>query len=113
MSQSKLARLAQLAEVIRAKEMSRLQPLSAACDGTGRALAALSKPERGTDDPALWSMAQLHGQWAQNQRVQLSRKLALQKAAMHEQREVTARAHARAEILQRLVAKNRDGKSRA
>lgn len=98
----RLMRLQAIAQMIRDRDMARLQKLAQARTQTSDRAKRLLQTVPLAQDPALFAARQLHAKWAQEQRIRLNRTLALQTARMIEQRDKTARSHGRAEVLTRL-----------
>ncbi|WFE74383.1 hypothetical protein [Roseinatronobacter sp. S2] len=98
----RLQRLQVLAQMIRDRDMARLQKLAQARTDTRDRAQRLLQTVPLAQDPTLFAARQLHAKWAQEQRIRLNRTLALQTARMIEQRDKTARSHGRADVLARL-----------
>ncbi|MGP9788488.1 hypothetical protein [Roseinatronobacter sp. NSM] len=99
---TRLTRLQALAQMIRDRDLARLQKLAMARNDTRDRVQALSKPVPVVEDPALFTARQLHAKWAVEQRMQLNRTLAHQTARLIEQRDKAARSLGRADALAQL-----------
>ncbi|MBR3371436.1 MAG: hypothetical protein IKG52_12490 [Rhodobacteraceae bacterium] len=110
---SRLTRLQALAQMIRDRDLARLQKLAMARNETRARVQNLSKPVPLVEDPALFTVRQLHAKWALDQRMQLNRTLAQQTARLIEQRDKAARSLGRADALAQLCkGKSGTGPSR-
>jgi hypothetical protein len=102
MSTARLDRLAQLADLLRARDMAKLGRLVQARDQCAARIAALPTRLEMTEDPALNAARLAHAKWAQAQRIGLNQTLARYTASMHEQKAVAARSLGRCLALDKL-----------
>lgn len=98
----RLKRLQAIAQLIRDRDLARLQKLAQARTQTRDRARRLMQTVPLAQDPALFAARQLHAKWALEQRIRLNRTLALQTARMIEQRDKAARSFGRADMLARL-----------
>ncbi len=103
----RLDRLAQIAEMVRARDMAQLARLRAAQAETRARRDALARPGGIPDDPALFRAQQAHLRWAQAQRAALAGTLARQQAAILEQQVRAARSTGRAQVVAKLRQRGR------
>lgn len=97
-----LDRLAQVADLMRQRDLARLGQLQHQTRALADKISALSARVELGDDPALNAARLSHAQWAQAQRVLLNQTLARQTARMIELKGQTARSVGRAAALDRL-----------
>jgi hypothetical protein len=102
MSGARLDRLAEVAEVLRARDLAKLGKLAQARNQSAARIAALSARVEMTEDPALNAARLAHAQWAKEQRIRLNQTLARQSAAVLEHKAQAARSHGRALALEKL-----------
>lgn len=100
---TRLQKLAKLSELLRDRDLARVQQVASVCRTTLTRLTALAQPVPLATDPALMTARQAHVAWARDQRVQLSQSLALQYATLADARAHAARSVARAQVLQALA----------
>ncbi|MBN2759190.1 MAG: hypothetical protein JXQ79_01715 [Rhodobacteraceae bacterium] len=102
MSSARLDRLAQLADLLHARDMAKLGRLVQAREQWAARIAALPTRLEMTENPALNAARLAHAKWAQAQRIGLTQKLARHTASMHEQKAVAARSLGRSMALDKL-----------
>lgn len=102
MSTARLDRLAQLADLLRARDMAKLGRLVQAREQCAARISALPTRLEIIEDPALNAARLAHAKWAQAQRIGLNQKLARHTASMHEQKSLAARSLGRCMALEKL-----------
>jgi hypothetical protein len=100
---TRVQRLAALADLLRDRDLVRVQRAASACRTSETRISALAQPVPLAGDPALMAARQAHVAWAREQRARLSQSLALQHAALSDARAHAARSFARAQVLQKLA----------
>ncbi|MGY6706408.1 hypothetical protein [Roseinatronobacter sp.] len=104
----RLERLQAISQMVKEKELAKLQKLAQARDETRDRVQRLMQPVALVQDPALFSARQLHAKWALEQRMSLNRTLAQQTARLIEQRTKAARSLGKAEIVASLCRRHRN-----
>lgn len=105
MTDQRLDRLRQIAQMVHDHELARTGQISAAREATRMKRDRLSQPVAIACEPELFIARQAHLQWASSQRMLLNQRLARETAELLEQRRKTARSLGRVEALRRLEAK--------
>lgn len=105
----RLARLAQLAAMIREAELARLADASCSRDSAREALARHDAAAPGDAEGARATLiAARHDDWRANRRAQLNTTLARETAAWSGARDSAARAFGRGDVLARLASARRE-----
>lgn len=107
MSDARLDQLAQLAALLRDRDLARLARLTRDRQALARKIARLSTKVTIDDDPALNAARLAHARWAEQNRIRLTPVLARQTAQLLAQKEVCARSLGRAEALEKLRDRRR------
>ncbi len=100
---TRLQRLAALSEVLRDRDLARVQRAAELCRTTQARVTFLAQPVPLADDPAQMIARQAHVGWARDQRLRLTQALALHHSALSDARTLAARSFARAQVLQALA----------
>lgn len=107
MTPARLRQLAELAEMMRSRDLARLGKLAQHRQELATRIDRLSTHVTISDDPALNAARLAHAKWAQAQRITLNTALARQTAQMLEQKAVAARSVGRSLALARLQTRSR------
>lgn len=107
MTPARLRQLADLAEMMRRRDLARLGKLAQQRQDLADRIDRLSTRVTIGDDPALNAARLAHAKWAQAQRMTLNTTLARHTAQMLEQKAIAARSVGRALALERLKNRSR------
>ncbi len=100
-------KLGVLTQLMRDKDMAKLQNLSSMHAQTLEKLTRLGRMPDACADPAMFKVEQAHLRWATQQKMQLNVTLAAQRAALLEQKRRAARSIGRADAIARLLKPGR------
>lgn len=107
MNATPLAKLTQMAALLRDRDLARLGQLTRERQALAEKIARLSTRVEIDSDPALNAARLSHARWAEQNRIRLNPVLARQTAQVMAQKARCARSLARAQALERLRAKPR------
>jgi hypothetical protein len=107
MTPARLRQLAELADMMRSRDLARLGKLAQQRQELATRIDRLSSRVTICDDPAVNAARLAHAKWAQAQRSSLNTALAQQTAQMLEQKAIAARSVGRALALARLKTRSR------